>query len=56
MLVAVSGGKDSLALWDVLIELGYQTTGLHLSLGIGDLLGSLDRQDGRLRRMPAACR
>lgn len=36
VLVAVSGGKDSLALWDVLIELGYQTTGLHLSLGIGD--------------------
>ena len=35
VLVAVSGGKDSLALWDVLIELGYKTTGLHLSLGIG---------------------
>lgn len=36
VLVAVSGGKDSLALWDVLITLGHQTTGLHLSLGIGD--------------------
>jgi uncharacterized protein (TIGR00269 family) len=36
LLVAVSGGKDSLALWDILIELGYQTTGLHLSLGIGE--------------------
>ena len=36
VLVAVSGGKDSLALWDVLETLGYQTTGLHLSLGIGD--------------------
>jgi uncharacterized protein (TIGR00269 family) len=35
VLVAVSGGKDSLALWDVLVALGYQTTGLHLSLGIG---------------------
>ncbi len=35
VLVAVSGGKDSLALWDVLVTLGYQTTGLHLSLGIG---------------------
>src|SRR5713226_5414967 len=34
VLVAVSGGKDSLALWDVLIEDGYQTTGLHLDLGI----------------------
>ncbi len=35
ILVAVSGGKDSLALWDILIELGFKTTGLHLSLGIG---------------------
>lgn len=36
LLVAVSGGKDSLALWDVLIVQGYQTTGLYLDLGIGD--------------------
>jgi uncharacterized protein (TIGR00269 family) len=35
VLVAVSGGKDSLALWDALVTLGYQPTGLHLSLGIG---------------------
>jgi len=35
LLVAVSGGKDSLALWDVLAELGYRTTGLYLGLGIG---------------------
>jgi uncharacterized protein (TIGR00269 family) len=35
ILVAVSGGKDSLALWDVLIVQGYQTTGLYLDLGIG---------------------
>ena len=35
ILVAVSGGKDSLALWEVLHGLGFQTTGLHLSLGIG---------------------
>jgi tRNA-5-methyluridine54 2-sulfurtransferase len=34
VLVAVSGGKDSLALWDVLIEDGYDTTGLYLDLGI----------------------
>jgi hypothetical protein len=27
VLVAVSGGKDSLALWDVLIDEGYRTTG-----------------------------
>ncbi len=35
VLVAVSGGKDSLALWDVLHRLGYATAGLHLHLGIG---------------------
>jgi len=35
-MVAVSGGKDSLALWDVLIEDGYQTAGLYLDLGIFD--------------------
>jgi uncharacterized protein (TIGR00269 family) len=36
VLVAVSGGKDSLALWDVLIDEGYKTTGLYLDLGIFD--------------------
>ncbi len=36
VLVAVSGGKDSLALWDILIELGYEVDGLYLGLGIGD--------------------
>ena len=35
ILVAVSGGKDSLALWHVLIQLGYQTAGIHIDLGIG---------------------
>ena len=34
VLVAVSGGKDSLGLWDVLIEDGYETSGLYLDLGI----------------------
>jgi len=36
VLVAVSGGKDSLALWDVLINEGYRTAGLYLDLGIFD--------------------
>jgi uncharacterized protein (TIGR00269 family) len=36
VLVAVSGGEDSLALWDVLIDEGYRTTGLYLDLGIFD--------------------
>lgn len=35
ILVAVSGGKDSLALWDVLANEGYTTVGFHLALGIG---------------------
>jgi uncharacterized protein (TIGR00269 family) len=35
VMVAVSGGKDSLALWDVLLDLGYDVTGLYLGLGIG---------------------
>src|SRR3990172_8529353 len=35
VLVAVSGGKDSLALWDTLTDLGYRATGMHLALGIG---------------------
>lgn len=34
VLVAVSGGKDSLALWDVLVRLGYQADGLYIGLGI----------------------
>src|SRR4029077_3016731 len=36
VLVAVSGGKDSLALWDVLLDLGYRAAGLYLGLGIGE--------------------
>ena len=34
VLVAVSGGKDSLAVWDILVELGYEADGLYLGLGI----------------------
>jgi len=36
VLVAVSGGKDSLSLWDLLLELGYQAEGLYIDLGIGE--------------------
>jgi tRNA-5-methyluridine54 2-sulfurtransferase len=35
LLVAVSGGKDSLALWEILADLGYDVTGLYIGLGIG---------------------
>ena len=36
VLVAVSGGKDSLALWDILTDLGYEADGIYVGLGIGD--------------------
>jgi tRNA(Ile)-lysidine synthase TilS/MesJ/sulfur carrier protein ThiS len=36
VMVAVSGGKDSLALWDLLLLLGYRATGMYLDLGIGE--------------------
>ncbi len=35
ILVAVSGGKDSLALWHALTVLGYQADGFYIDLGIG---------------------
>ncbi|MEW6248331.1 MAG: ATP-binding protein [Nitrospirota bacterium] len=35
ILVAVSGGKDSLALWDILLKLGYRADALYVNLGIG---------------------
>jgi uncharacterized protein (TIGR00269 family) len=34
VLVCVSGGKDSLVLWDVLMEMGFETEGLYVDLGI----------------------
>lgn len=36
ILVAVSGGKDSLGLWAILTRLGYQVDGLYIDLGIGE--------------------
>jgi tRNA(Ile)-lysidine synthase TilS/MesJ len=47
ILVAVSGGKDSLALWDVLLDMGYEATGMYLGLGIG---AYSDRSAGVVRR------
>ena len=34
LLLAVSGGKDSLSLWDILYRLGYSADGLYIGLGI----------------------
>lgn len=35
LLLGVSGGKDSLALWDILTDLGYPVDGVYIELGIG---------------------
>ena len=43
VLVAVSGGKDSLGLWQLLRELGYDADGLYLGLGIGEYSGASGR-------------
>ncbi|MBP2687618.1 MAG: adenine nucleotide alpha hydrolase family protein [Deltaproteobacteria bacterium] len=45
VLVCVSGGKDSLVLWDVLMEEGYETEGLYIDLGID---GYSDRSKERV--------
>jgi uncharacterized protein (TIGR00269 family) len=49
-LVAVSGGKDSLAVWDLLVGLGYEADGLYLGLGIGEY----SDESGRYARLFAA--
>ncbi len=36
VIVAVSGGKDSLAIWDILRELGWEADGFYVGLGIAD--------------------
>ncbi len=36
LVLGVSGGKDSLALWDILTHLGYVVDGVYLHLGIGE--------------------
>ena len=50
ILVAVSGGKDSLAVWDMLIEAGYQADGLYIGLGIGEYS---DESGGYVQRFAA---
>jgi uncharacterized protein (TIGR00269 family) len=42
VLVAVSGGKDSLSLWDILNRLEYPTDGLYIGLGIDGGVGYSD--------------
>ena len=36
LVLGVSGGKDSLALWEILTTLGHRVDGVYLHLGIGE--------------------
>lgn len=49
VLVAVSGGKDSLGLWDVLSRLGYSAEGLYIGLGIDGGVAYSDQSLARCR-------
>src|SRR5215475_2368934 len=54
VLVAVSGGKDSLALWHLLTAEGYACDGLYIALGIGDeQLPYSDLSEEACRKMAA---
>ena len=50
VMIAVSGGKDSLALWDVLDRLGYESEGLYIGLGIQGEIDYSERSLGCARR------
>jgi uncharacterized protein (TIGR00269 family) len=49
VLVAVSGGKDSLGLWDILLRLGYRADGLYINLGIDGGLAYSDSSLGKVQ-------
>ncbi|HJR19826.1 MAG TPA: TIGR00269 family protein [Actinomycetota bacterium] len=44
LLVCVSGGKDSLALWDMLLDMGYDATGYHIVLWTGEEYAQTSRE------------
>ena len=50
VLVAVSGGKDSLSLWDVLWKLNYQAEGMYINLGIEGDEHYSDKSESYARR------
>jgi tRNA-5-methyluridine54 2-sulfurtransferase len=54
LLVAVSGGKDSLGLWDILWRLGYQADGLYIGLGIDGGIGYSDESQRQSEAFAAA--
>lgn len=53
VLVAVSGGKDSLGLWDILLRLGYRADGLYINLGIDGGLAYSQESLDRVRKFMA---
>lgn len=55
VLVAVSGGKDSLALWEVLLRLGYHADGLYINLGIDGGLAYSARSQAKAEAFAAQC-
>jgi len=54
VLVAVSGGKDSLGLWDVLVRLGYSAEGVYIGLGIDGGVGYSNQSLARCRAFAEA--
>ena len=54
LLVAVSGGKDSLSLWDILWRLGYAADGLYIGLGIDGGIGYSDKSLKMCQQFAAA--
>jgi len=55
ILVAVSGGKDSLALWDILVRLGYRTAGLYIGLGIDGGISYSDESQRLAKKFAQSC-
>ncbi|MCL4487531.1 MAG: adenine nucleotide alpha hydrolase family protein [Chloroflexi bacterium] len=53
VLVAVSGGKDSLSLWEALVRLGYRADALYIGLGINDKIPYSDQSLEKTRSFAA---
>jgi uncharacterized protein (TIGR00269 family) len=54
VVAAISGGKDSLALWQILARLGYRVRAVHISLGFGEFSqASLDACRAMAQRLDA---
>jgi uncharacterized protein (TIGR00269 family) len=54
ILIAVSGGKDSLSLWDIIQRLGYHADGLYICLGIDEGLNYSSKSQQLSEKFAAA--